>query len=343
MENTVLVNATSCAGGALKVIDEFVDMAWKDISQMKNKKYYFFVPSTYFSNVVNQQIIFIKNEENLNYKSRNYWNLYGMSKWIELNNINSFELISLQNYFPFRVIDKASKKSLYLHQSIPFYPYKWKLNKKEERNLWFYKNIYYYLIKFSIIKCDVLYVQTEWFKEKVRERISTNVDKIIVKRPVLNWNIDNTTVEKEKDKLKLFYPAGDMIYKNHKVLIEAMNILVNEKKIKNIFLFFTLSEDSTRIVNLIKNYKLENNIILTGNLAISEVIEYYKTVDVLVFPSKIETFGFPLIEAQCYKLPIISNDFSLFKEVIGDYSEKVLYCEDSDPYLWANAIKEFIK
>ena len=60
------------------------------------------------------------------------------------------------------------------------------------------------------------------------------------------------------------------------------------------------------IVNKIKQYKLEEKVILTG--AISDVNKYYSAMDCFVFPSLSEGLPLTLIEAQTNGLPIIASD-----------------------------------
>ncbi len=46
--------------------------------------------------------------------------------------------------------------------------------------------------------------------------------------------------------------------------------------------------------------------------------ELYRGADIFVFPSLIESFGFPLVEAMAYGLPIVASDTLVNREVCGD-------------------------
>ncbi|WP_338778807.1 glycosyltransferase [Metabacillus sp. FJAT-52054] len=342
MDNNVLVNATSLgSGGALTILNNYLQQLKNQVPE--DKLYYIFVPDTcdYFSH---PKIILIQNSRNPYYKSRNYWNLVGFKKWCIDKKVKPYEIYSMQNYFPFGFSeDRGVKKKLYLHQPIPFFEYEWSLFKKNERNLWFYKNIYIHLINKSIREADKVIVQTEWLKKKIVSKASINKDNVHVEKPILNTINPNlyTRIPDLEDTTTLFYPSSKNLYKNHKVLYKAMDIIVNKFNLKNVVLYLTLDKADDTALKYINQFNLGANIILTGELNYKQVMEHYKSVDALLFPSKIETYGLPLVEAQFFNLPIIASNLDLFKEVIGDYP-RITFCGVDDEFDWANNIKGMI-
>lgn len=68
------------------------------------------------------------------------------------------------------------------------------------------------------------------------------------------------------------------------------------------------------------------NIHLVGNVAYEQVKEYYRNASLFVFPSYLETFGHPLLEAMGCDVPVVAADIPVFREIAGD---AVLY---ADPY-----------
>ena len=338
MGKNVLVNATSLSsGGALTILNQYTSDLF--VNSEKEKSYYIFVPDTCVVKEFKDNIHYIKNSENTFYRSRNYWNYIGMRKWCVANKVDPFEVFSMQNYYPFGFNDEKVFKRLYLHQPIPFFDYRWNPFKKREKALWFYKNIYYFLIKRSVKQSDQVIVQTEWFKNQVVNKFNIARGNIVVEKPVLSQiNPNEYNPIDLKGKLKLFYPASNVVYKNHEILYRAMNIVVNEYGFKDVVLYLTLGDTDSVALDFIKKYGLRENIILTGKLDYEQVMSYYKTVDALVFPSKIETFGLPLIESQYFNLPIIASDLDLYREVIGDYTGDVVYCRHDDAKKWADSI-----
>lgn len=63
-------------------------------------------------------------------------------------------------------------------------------------------------------------------------------------------------------------------------------------------------EDREQLIEKIKKYKLENNVILEGN--VTNITEYYKKAAMFVLTSRYEGFGLVLTEAKSAGLPCIS-------------------------------------
>jgi len=105
---------------------------------------------------------------------------------------------------------------------------------------------------------------------------------------------------------------------------------------------FTIDRNLNNIINnpiikLIKGLNVGNNICFEGILSYERILSFYKSCDLLVFPSYIETFGLPLIEAASFGMPILAADMNYAREVIGNY-EGVKFLNHKDSKLWAENI-----
>ncbi len=69
---------------------------------------------------------------------------------------------------------------------------------------------------------------------------------------------------------------------------------------------------------LIAEYGLGGNVELLGHVAPEDLLEAYRRCAVLVFPSTVETFGNPLVEAMACGAPIVSANTTAMPEVLGD-------------------------
>lgn len=223
--------------------------------------------------------------------------------------INAFSpdvYISLQNIATFGI--KAKYKIVYLHQPVPFIKNK-KFNffKKNERQLAFYQKIVGLIIKKSLhfVKPKVI-VQTRWMKRAVIEQCKLRSDYISVVHPQV---IQDNKTKYNGDGKEFFYPSSNYIYKNHQVIYKAIKLL-NQKGIKDFCVKFTLSEDQL-------NYK-ENNIQYLGFLPRKEVMKMYND-NVLLFPSYMESFGLPLIEAALTADIILAADTEFSRELLSTY------------------------
>lgn len=343
-----LVNATSLfAGGGSVILSEFIgEISKKDIL-IDGVIYYLFVPDNVFiphNSPRNTNIILIKNHDNKFYKNKIYWNLIGFKKWIKSNKLNIYKILSLQNIFPNFDNKSNTKRVLYIHQNIPFFDYKWSFFKKEERIFWFYKNVYIKIMEKSIKISDEIIVQTNWLASVISSKYNISMSKIRIETPKIRFEEVPKVVltDKHQSEYKLIYPAKNYGYKNFLLLYKMMDYLINIRHIKNIKLYLTIDYNN----RVLKKYKFNKNILdkilFLGNLERNILFEYYSKSDCLVFPSKIESFGLPLIEAREHNLKIICNNHPIFYEVLSNY-DNVIYLNPDNYVQWGDKIIEFMK
>ncbi|MCC8467392.1 MAG: glycosyltransferase [Rickettsia endosymbiont of Eriopis connexa] len=63
----------------------------------------------------------------------------------------------------------------------------------------------------------------------------------------------------------------------------------------------------------IQKYQL--NIVNLGEMSSNEVLDLYTQVSALIYPSKSESLGLPLIEATEYKIPIIASELDYVRDI----------------------------
>ena len=78
----------------------------------------------------------------------------------------------------------------------------------------------------------------------------------------------------------------------------------------------------------------------TGRLSREEVIDEYKK-SVLIYPSYIESFGYPLAEAKRVGTIVLSADTPVAREALGDY-ENAYYFDPFEPQQLADLMGKVI-
>ena len=117
---------------------------------------------------------------------------------------------------------------------------------------------------------------------------------------------ENVLVDKSKKRFRFFSLAFLNEYKGMDILIEAFN--KNREKFKDVELLIGGDgPERNRLLNLIKEYNLEENIFLLGQLSREEVAYNMKNCDCFALASRVETFGIVFIEAMQYGKPVIGT------------------------------------
>lgn len=337
--NTKIVivnNPAAKTSGALTILNEFL----KKISSLKcQNKFYIFVTLKELEKYQTEKvkIIVLPNQGII---ERIRWDNYKLKKYLKENKIEPDIFISLQNTGV--NLPKKILQIIYYHQLLPLIDFKWSLLKKTERQFWIYKHIYPFFISQYLGRSYRVIIQTNWVKKLFNERFKYPLENMIVIKPVIKLP-DNNKIKKIKNKkFRIFYPATPLIYKNHKIILEALKLLKDEKKsfIDEIECVFTFSKgENFELDKIIEEYNLKENMKLIGEIPYEKVLEYYRNSNLLVFPSKIETLGLPLLEASYLNLDILAADLAYSREALENY-KKVDFLDSNNSKNWANKIKE---
>ena len=250
-----------------------------------------------------------------------------------IRKIDPDELISLQNM---PVAGVKCRQTVYLHQSLQFSPVRYSFLRKEERNLAFRQRVICGIIRQRLCRADRVIVQTEWMKKAVAKWAGYPETQISVETPAVS--VPCPAMKKEKRRNCFIYPANAYLNKNHQIIIEACRIL-KKQGFNDYRIQFTMSPSgggmADRLYEVIKREDLPIDFV--GHLEREELFEKYQTM-VTLFPSYIETFGLPLLEARELGGEILASDRPFSHEILDGYDHAV-FIEWDDPESWAKEIK----
>jgi len=244
------------------------------------------------------------------------------------------EVLSLQNLTVPRV---GQPQTVYLHQSLPFSEYRFSFF--EEPLFWTYQNIIGRMILRSIKKADAVIVQTQWMKKACMEKTGCRESKFTVAPPEITITPKAFFSPSAQSLSTFFYPASPFSYKNHKIILEACKILEKQGE-HSISVLFTLSGSENRISRelLAETKRLNLPIKFLGPLSRGDVFNYYSQ-SVLLFPSYIETFGLPLLEARVHGSFVLASNCPFSHEILDGY-ERTRFFDPSDAEQLASEIRE---
>lgn len=126
-------------------------------------------------------------------------------------------------------------------------------------------------------------------------------------------------------------------------LIEAVKIIRKKRLHLKINVLGTAENDEVKntIVDFLKKYELEENIILHGNVYGNKKYEFFKSCSIFIFPSHFENSPVVIKEAIAAKMAIICSDIEANKIILKDKGNTELFTSN-DAMDLANKIEEIL-
>lgn len=220
------------------------------------------------------------------------------------------------------------EQAVYFHLPFVVSDYKFRFW-SDEKKLWVYQRIMGKRMFRSLRKVDWVIVQTKWIKEALIKKGKVSADKIRIERPLIPQEGICEFQAKEENFRRFFYPATAFRYKNHRTLLKAVTYAV-ENGLKEYEILFTLSPKENPYTKQLWQYVQENhlNVKFIGMRSRQEIFETYGR-SVLLFPSLLESFGMPLLEAKLTGSPVLAGDCPFCHEILDGY-EKVSFFSPMD-------------
>ena len=115
----------------------------------------------------------------------------------------------------------------------------------------------------------------------------------------------------------LFTVSASYPHKNLNTLIKVFNELSKHDPKLYLVICGLSGSGSESLKNEIKNSPSRERILILGYITRAELSYVYSHASVFVFPSAYEGFGYPVIEAMSYGLPVVSSSATSLSEVVG--------------------------
>ncbi len=134
----------------------------------------------------------------------------------------------------------------------------------------------------------------------------------------------------------LFYPAQPWTHKNHRGLLEALQLADRSlpAEYKLVLTGQPLGNDHPAAA-LLSDPRIRGRVMHLGYRTPVELAALYRTAHALVFPSLFEGFGLPLVEAMQQNCPIVCGRHTSIPEIVGDAA---LYTDSTSPAALAEAM-----
>ena len=198
-------------------------------------------------------------------------------------------------------------------------------------------------------RASFICVQANWTKQDVLQHYGPPADKVVV----IPWGAvfdaykapspEATHLIVEKYSLPkqfFFYPAATWAHKNHETIFRALQILKSAHGITP-HVYFTGSSTEHRSVldRLAQDLGIVEQVHFLGFLSPEGLQAVFSAATAMVFPSKFEGFGLPILEAFHARLPVLCSNATTLPEVAGDAA---LYFDPDSPIELAALMREIL-
>ena len=265
------------SGGALSVLNEF----YNELKLNQENEYFFVLSLPEFKETSNIKVL------RFPWVKKSWGHRLFFDHVIAPRLIKEYEIeqvLSLQNV----IIPYTSVyQSVLVHNALPFSEFRFRW--REDKLIWVYQNIIGKIIVKSVKKADHIIVQTNWMKKKLVEQLKINADSIEIIKPKVDLEIKEFFQKTKESFSTFFYPASGVVFKNHKVIVDAC-LKLKEDGINEYTVIFTLNGDENKqikeLFNIVKEKKLP--IKFVGILKREELFSLYSK-SILIFPDRKST------------------------------------------------------
>ena len=180
---------------------------------------------------------------------------------------------------------------------------------------------YNLMLPLSVKRADKIIVVSHDIKKHLLSQLIISEQKIqvIYEGVDLVFNRDVET-KPQFQKPYLLFLSTLFQHKNLDKLLEAFVRLKNEKKIPHLLVVVGRDPkgETQKLKKIAEREQLSEQVIFAGPLPHNEIAAVYENADVFIYPSAVESFGLPVLEAMACGTPVVASNRMSVPEIGGD-------------------------
>ena len=176
----------------------------------------------------------------------------------------------------------------------------------------------------SVQRATAVMVATEFVKGTLVEHLAVDPDRVVVVPIPTQRELPPATPAAEVrarydlgDRPFFLYPAITYPHKNHAVLVEAMALVVDRHPEALLVLTGGTASAEPAIETEIFRRNLTGHVRRPGRVSSADLDGLFAEAAALVFPSRYEGFGVPVVEAMQRRCPVVAAECTALPEVAG--------------------------
>ncbi len=184
--------------------------------------------------------------------------------------------------------------------------------------------IYNQKSKHAVSQSDKIIAISQQTKSDLIDTYNISEDKIEVIYQTCHASFKNKKTEEEKDVIRSKYNLPRHFILNVGTVEPRKNAFQIVKSIEKLDIALLIIGRKTNyakeIMHFVERKGMAKRVIFMEGLSMQELATIYAMADLLVYPSKFEGFGIPIIEALYSGLPVITSNSGVFPEAGGPSS-----------------------
>jgi glycosyltransferase involved in cell wall biosynthesis len=179
-------------------------------------------------------------------------------------------------------------------------------------------------------------------KEQIAKETKVPADKITETLEAVDHHLDKKTRHKSKGLFKILVHGAADDRKNLSNILQAVKLLASQKKAFQVLIIGMDKEELsyTLYERQALELGLEPYVKWMGNIPSEKLVEMYHGVDLLLYPSRLEGFGLPVLEGFSCGVPVITSNTTSLPEVAGDAA---LLVDPENPKAVAEAVVKLME
>ncbi len=199
---------------------------------------------------------------------------------------------------------------------------------------------YYLAFAKAVYFSNLIICPTNVVKDDLSSFYKINKDKIKVTYEGIDTSTNQTDFKADNLGKYISYVGNAYPHKNLRRLIKALSIYNKKNKLKiNLAISAARNVFIERIEKLAKKYKVQKNLKILGYVPDNQLMSFYNKSIAFIYPTLIEGFGLPGLEAMRAKTLVYSSNIDVLKEV---YKDNVKYFNPKSVKEIVNSINDAV-